>query len=62
MVTRLMPRPSHNAALLLVLAAAIIALQVSFMTTASVPSVLTNLEHSLQHCGMANKEDMVGAD
>jgi len=42
MVTRLMPWPSQNATLLLVLAAAIIALQVRSMTTASVPPVLTN--------------------
>ncbi|DBA65827.1 TPA: hypothetical protein ACH3X2_002859 [Trebouxia sp. C0005] len=37
MVTRLMPRPSHNAALLLVLAAAIIALQVVILLGGSMP-------------------------
>lgn len=41
MVTRLMPWSSQNAALLLLLAAAIIALQVSFMITASVHPVVT---------------------
>ncbi len=42
MVTRLVPWSSQHAALLLVLAAAIIALQVWCMTTASVHPVLTN--------------------